>query len=73
MAETLDGIILKPCPLCGAEAVMETFATAYEQAPRYRVRCTSCGLGGLHWDLWTAPDAAEWWNRRWEEDDDGDG
>ena len=67
MAETLDGIILKPCPLCGGEAVMETVTTAMEQKPRYRVRYTECGLGGLHWDLWSITDAAEWWNRRNED------
>ena len=31
---------LDTCPFCGSEAVMETFTTAAEKVPRYRVRCT---------------------------------
>ena len=60
-------IPLKPCPLCGDPAVMESVTTALEKEPRYRVRCTTCGLGCLHWDLWSVVDAANWWNRRTEE------
>ena len=42
---------LLPCPLCGAPAVMESVTTAMERVPRYRVRCTVCGVGCLNWDM----------------------
>ena len=57
---------LKPCPFCGSEAVMETFTTAMEKVPRYRVRCTSCSIQ-TDWDLWSEKEASEAWNRRGEE------
>lgn len=66
--QTVD-MPLQPCPLCGEPAVMESIMTAMEKVSRYRVRCTSCGLGCLHWDLWTAAAAANWWNRRAGNDD----
>ena len=55
---------LKPCPLCGGEAVMESVTTAMERVSRYRVRCTVCGVGCLHWDMWSVAESANWWNRR---------
>lgn len=58
------GIPLKPCPLCGGEAVMETITTELETVQRYRVRCVKCGLGCLLWDHWNIASAANWWNRR---------
>lgn len=62
-------IPLKPCPLCGGEAVMESITTEMEKVPRYRVRCTACGLGCLRWDHWSIAGAANWWNRRAEDAD----
>lgn len=60
---------LKPCPLCGAPAVMESVTTAMERVPRYRVRCKACQLGSLRWDFWSVAGAANWWNRRERKND----
>ena len=56
---------LKPCPFCGAEAVMETFTTAREGVPRFRARCKDCDTE-TSWDYFTASECAERWNRRAE-------
>lgn len=66
---TVVDVILKPCPLCGGEAVMESVTTAMERVPRYRVRCKACQLGSLRWDFWSITVAANWWNRREREND----
>lgn len=59
---------LKPRPFCGGPAVMETFTTAMEKVPRYRVRCTGTGCRvSLDWAWWSAKKAADAWNMR---DDD---
>lgn len=58
---------LKPCPFCGGEAVMETFAVAGEPTPRYRVRCQTEGCFAVtDWDNYSIRDAEERWNRRAE-------
>ena len=54
---------LKPCPFCGGKAVMETFTTAFEKVPRYRVRCAGCRVS-LDWEWWSAEEAKDAWNRR---------
>jgi Lar family restriction alleviation protein len=54
---------LKPCPFCGSGAVMETFTTAMEKEPRYRVRCSGCWCE-TDWDNWSEEEAADKWNRR---------
>lgn len=54
---------LKPCPFCEGEAVVDTFTTAMEKEPRFRVRCVKCWCK-TDWDLWSEDDAAEAWNRR---------
>lgn len=59
---------LKPCPFCGGEAVVDTITTAMEKKPRFRARCVKCWCK-TDWDLWSADDAAEAWNRRENCDD----
>lgn len=54
---------LKPCPFCGSNAVMQTFQTARERKPRYRVRCSECWCE-TNWDNFSADEAADAWNRR---------
>lgn len=56
---------LKNCPFCGAEAVMQTFTTAVEKKPRFRVRCTNCPCD-LGWDHWSVEEARDAWNKRTE-------
>ena len=56
---------LKACPFCGKEAVMETFTTAMEKVPRFRVRCSNC-TADLGWDFFKAEDAKKAWNQRTE-------
>lgn len=56
---------LKPCPFCGGEAVMQTFTTAMEKEPRYRVRCSNCWCQ-TDWDNWTVEEAEAEWNTRKE-------
>ena len=58
-------IELKPCPFCGSEAIMETFTTAAEKVPRYRVRCSKCWCE-TDWDSFSVEDVVEKWNRREE-------
>lgn len=54
---------LKPCPFCGSEAIMETFATVRERKPRYRVKCSGCWCE-TNWDNFSQEEATETWNRR---------
>ena len=56
-------IELKPCPFCREEAVMETFTTAAEKEPRFRVRCKKCDTE-TSWDYFSVVECAERWNRR---------
>lgn len=53
------------CPFCGSRAVMETFTTAAEKVPRYRVRCTGekCPIDS-GWDWFDPEELAKWWNTR---------
>lgn len=62
-------IKLRPCPFCGGDAAMQTFTTAMEQKPRYRVLCTGCRIS-TDWDFWTLEDVSEHWNRRAMENDE---
>ena len=59
---------LKPCPFCGKEAVIETFTTAMEKKPRYRVHCLTCDIF-TNWDFWKPEDVTVHWNRRHNETD----
>lgn len=56
---------LKPCPFCGEKAVLETFTTAMEKVPRYRVRCSNC-FCETNWDFFSKEDVIKAWNRRHE-------
>lgn len=56
---------LKACPFCWKEAVMETFTTAMEKVPRFRVRCSSC-TADIGWDFFKEEDAKNAWNQRTE-------
>lgn len=58
---------LKKCPFCGADAVLDTFTTAMEKKPRFRVRCTKCPCD-LGWEHWSVEEAAAEWNRRADND-----
>jgi len=55
----------KLCPFCGAAAVMQTFTTAAEKVPRFRVKCSECWCM-TDWDNWTPEEADAKWNRRTE-------
>ena len=59
---------LKPCPFCGSKAILETFTTAFEKVPRYRVRCEKC-FCQTNWDYFEADEVIEAWNRRVGEHD----
>lgn len=52
---------LKPCKLCGGEAVLDYYISAY-------VYCKKCGIEGKHFDTFEVESAAEKaieaWNRR---------
>ena len=63
---------LDTCPFCGSEAVMETFTTAAEKVPRYRVRCTGekCPIDS-GWDWFDPEELAAWWNTRKGGSDNG--
>ena len=61
---------LKKCPFCGGDAVMETFTTAMEKKPRFRVRCTNCSCD-LGWDHWSLEEAQDAWNKRTEGNGNG--
>ena len=54
---------LKPCPFCGSGAVLQTFTTALEKIPRFRIRCKACWCE-TDWDSFTPEEAAEKWNGR---------
>lgn len=54
---------LKSCPFCGGLPAMETFQTAGEKEPRYRVRCTRCWCE-TNWDFWSEQDVVKAWNTR---------
>lgn len=56
-------IELKPCPFCGNEATLETFATVRERKPRYRVICKECRIE-TSWDNFSEEEALNLWNRR---------
>lgn len=58
---------LKPCPFCGAEAIMLTFATSFEKVPRFRVACSACWCKE-EWNNFKPEEAAEKWNRRKQND-----
>ena len=58
---------LKNCPFCGGEAKMETFTTAQEKKPRFRVRCCDCWCM-TEWDNWSIEEAAAKWNKRADDD-----
>ncbi len=63
---------LKPCPFCGADPIMETFTTAAEKVPRYRVRCPGCRIES-DWDWFDPDELAKLWNtprRNGEESED---
>ena len=42
---------------------METFTTAAEKIPRFRVKCAGCGID-IGWDHFEQEDAVKKWNRR---------
>lgn len=52
---------LEPCQLCGGEAVLNYYISAY-------VYCKRCGIEGKHFDTFevesAAKNAIEAWNRR---------
>jgi hypothetical protein len=50
--------------------VMDTFTTAMEKKPRFRVRCTNCPCD-LGWDHWSVEEALDAWNMRTEGKDNG--
>ena len=58
---------IKPCPFCGGDPEIDTFTTALERVPRYRVRCTACAEA-TSWDFWSEEDAIRAWDEM--EDDD---
>lgn len=53
------------CPFCGSEAFVETFTTAAEKFPRYRVKCSNC-FAETNWDFFTVGDVVAAWNQRVE-------
>lgn len=55
--------VLRECPFCGGDAVIQTFTTAMEKKPRYRVKCLKCWCE-TNWDNWSAEEATDTWNRR---------
>ena len=57
---------LKPCPFCGSKAMIETFTTACEKVPRYRVRCEDC-FCQTSWDYFEIDEVVKDWNRRAEQ------
>lgn len=54
---------LKQCPFCGSNAILETFTTALEKKPRFRVKCISCWCM-TDWDNWSEEEAKNKWNSR---------
>lgn len=56
---------MKRCPFCGGEANMQTFTTAAEKVPRYRVKCLDCWCM-TDWDNFSTEEAAAKWDRRTE-------
>lgn len=70
--DDLVAFTLKTCPFCGRDAIMETFTTAMEKKPRFRVRCSSCWCM-TDWDAWSIDEAARRWNEREKSDDDAGG
>jgi Lar family restriction alleviation protein len=68
LVEGAEVMELKPCPFCGHEAAMQTFTTAMEKVPRFRVICPMCRIQ-TDWDFWKPEDVAEHWNRRAHETD----
>jgi len=65
LVDDLVAFTLKQCPFCGEGAVMQTFTTALEKKPRFRVRCSSCWCM-TDWESWSVDDAAKKWNTRAE-------
>lgn len=59
---------LRNCPFCESKAILETFTTAREKVPRYRVRCEKC-FCRTNWDYFEADEVIEAWNRRANDDD----
>lgn len=60
---------LKPCPFCGADPIMETFTTAAEKVPRYRIRCPGCRIES-DWDWFDPDELAKLWNKPRRDNDD---
>lgn len=56
---------LKPCPFCGAEAIVEEAQFGFEKTPRYRVHCSGCTCE-LGWEFFTMETIKFAWNRRTE-------
>lgn len=56
---------MKKCPFCNSEAILETFTTAMEGVPRYRVRCSGCWCQ-TDWDNFSPEEAWKKWNTRYE-------
>ena len=62
-----DGLVLKPCPFCGASAEYTQYSYDHPSAPctYHLVRCTECCAKVE--TTTTAADAMEQWNRRVKE------
>ena len=60
---------LKRCPFCGANPIMETFTTAAEKVPRYRIRCPGCRIES-DWDWFDPEELAKLWNKPRRDSDD---
>lgn len=54
---------LKPCPFCGTDPIMETFTTAAEKVPRYRIRCPGYQIH-TEWDWFDDGELEKYWNTR---------
>ena len=73
MAEWNCSLILKPCPFCGGVAKMHHWRCSYNKNEIYpfAVMCESCktryGAFKPEQISLTEKDAADLWNRRWDD------